>query len=451
MMKNRFERLRTWLRRIVATIAKGQGVKVKGDGRRVMDAEPKDAGVRSSKNTGIDGGGNKALASKDAVIETLMLRMEEFVDEEYEVRYNRLVQRYELARKGTGQWLGLDDELCCRILMEMNRVGIAVMKPYMVRTVVQGGTLARMYHPVCSYLEGLPEWDGREHIAALFHRVTNDGQLLLWLRRWFLAMVAQVMGRMGTYGNSVCPILISERQGWGKSQFAKMLVPPHLRVFYTDTFNLAQEDACLRRMTAYMLINVDEVDRFKDVRMATFKNLVQLSAISMKRAYRSQMEEKERMASFIATSNHRYLLCDETGSRRFICVELMHPIDVDTPVDYDQLYAEAMAALAAGERCWFDEKETRQLETCNSAFATSRGVWDLLRNHFAVCQVPESTEEKLDTLWTGPEVYDYLYALSPMAMAGIERSAFAHYLKRMGAPQVRVKNRRMYGVKVIKN
>ena len=378
--------------------------------------------------------------------DSLMLRMEEFVREHYEVRYNRLAQQYELSSKGTERWMWLDDELCCRMLMEMNRVGITVAKPYLVRTVVQGGALAQMYHPVCSYLENLPEWDGGGHIEALFRRVTEDEQLLAWLRKWFLAMVAQVMGRMGTYGNSVCPILISARQGWGKSQFAKMLVPPQLRVFYTDTFNLAQEDACLRRMTSYMLINVDEVDRFRDVRMAAFKNLVQLSAISMKRAYRSQMEEKERMASFIATSNRRYLLCDESGSRRFICVELVHPIDVAAPLDYDQLYAEAMAALKVGERYWFDEEETRQLEAHNSAFAVGRGVWDLLHRHFTICEVPKSEEERAEALWTGPEVYDYLYELSPTSMAGVERYAFAHYLKRMGAPQVRVNNRRMYGV-----
>ena len=387
---------------------------------------------------------NSKQAKEDQ--DSLMLRMEEFVRDHYEVRYNKLAQQYELSAKGTERWLRLDDELCCRMLMEMNRAGITVAKPYLVRTVVQGGALAQMYHPVCSYLENLPEWDGVGHIEALFHRVTEDEQLLAWLRKWFLAMVAQVMGRMGTYGNSVCPILISARQGWGKSQFAKMLVPPQLRVFYTDTFNLAQEDACLRRMTAYMLINVDEVDRFRDVRMATFKNLVQLSAITMKRAYRSQMEEKERMASFIATSNRRYLLCDESGSRRFICVELEHPIDVTTPLDYEQLYAEAMAALRAGERYWFDEEETRQLEAYNSTFAVGRGVWDLLHQHFAVCEVPKSEEERQDRLWTGPEVYDYLYELSPTAMAGVERYAFAHYLKRMGAPLVRVNNRRLYGV-----
>ena len=180
--------------------------------------------------------------------------------------------------------------------------------------------------------------------------------------------------------------------------------------------------------------------------MATFKNLVQLSAVSMKRAYRSQMEEKERMASFIATSNRRYLLHDESGSRRFICVELTHPIDVEAPIDYDHLYAEAVAALDRGERCWFDEEETRQLEAHNADYSARRGAWDLLNRHFAVCDIPEGTEERLDTLWPATEVYDYLHDLSPSSMAGIERTGFAHYLKRMGAQQVRVQNRRLYGV-----
>ena len=437
-----------------------QGLKVKGDRLRVKGDRLEVKGNRGEAapavgsrplaigNKQLGAADNQELTANSSHGDSLMLRMAEFVGEHYEVRYNRPSQQYELARRGEGLWLRLDDELCCRMLMEMNLAGIAVAKPYLVRTVVQGGGLAKMYHPVLDYLENLPEWDGTGHIEALFRRVTDDAQLLMWLRKWFVAMVAQVMGRMGTYGNSVCPILISARQGWGKSQFAKMLVPPQLRVFYTDTFNLAQEDACLRRMTAYMLVNVDEVDRFKDTRMATFKNLVQLAAVSMKRAYRSQMEEKERMASFIATSNRRYLLHDESGSRRFICVELAHPIDVDAPIDYEQLYAEAVAALDRGERCWFDEEETCLLEAHNADYSARRGAWDLLNRHFEVCDIPEDAEERLDTLWPATEVYDYLYDLSPTAMAGIERSGFAHYLKRMGAQQVRVKNRRLYGVVV---
>lgn len=433
-IKNLLLKTRKWLRRIVTAFRDTQSVYVNDN---------------DDDNLGTIKGEASLSTQRSSLIDSLMLRMEEFIDVHYEVRYNRLSQQYELTKRGLKQWSRLDDELCCRLLMEMNREGIAIAKPYLVRTVVHGGELAKSYHPVHSYLESLPEWDGTKRIEPLFRRVTDDDQLLAWLRKWFIAMVAQVIGRMGTYGNSVCPILISHKQGWGKSQFAKMLIPPTLKTFYSDTFNLAQEEACLRRMTAYMLINVDEVDRFRDSRMPTFKNMVQMATVSMKRAYRSQMEEKERMASFIATSNRRYLLCDETGSRRFICVELTHPIDVDTPIDYPQLYAEAMASLESGERCWFDEEETHQLEVHNSAYAASRGVWDLLRQHFEVCEVPKAPDEKSVNLWSASEVYDYLHEISPYALEGIDRHNFGYYLKQIGAQQARLGNRRVYGVKVM--
>ena len=432
-IKNLLLKTRKWLRRIVTALRDTQSVYVNDN---------------DDDNLGTIKGEASLNTKRSSLIDSLMLRMEEFITNHYNVRYNRLSQQYELSMKDTGQWRRLDDELCCRLLMEMNREGIAIAKPYLVRTVVQGGALAKPYHPVLSYLESLPEWDGTKHIETLFRRVTDDEQLLAWLRKWFIAMVAQVLGRMGTYGNSVCPILISHKQGWGKSQFAKMLIPPTLKTFYSDTFNLAQEEACLRRMTAYMLINVDEVDRFRDSRMPTFKNMVQMATVSMKRAYHSQMEEKERMASFIATSNRRYLLCDETGSRRFICVELARPIDVDTPINYPQLYAEAMAALKDGERCWFDEEETRLLEAHNSAYAVGRGVWDLLRRHFAVCAIEEEAQEVKENLWSASEVYDYLHEISPNALEGIDRHNFGFYLKQLGAQQVRLGNRRVYGVRV---
>ena len=383
--------------------------------------------------------------------ESLLIRIEEFIDEHYRVRYNMLSQQYEVAPRDTEEWLPVNGTLCNRILMELNRSGIILAKPYLVKTVIEGSTLAKEYHPVRSYVETLPEWDGTHHIENLFRRVTDDEQLLAWLRKWFIGMVAQVMGRMGTYGNSVCPILISSVQGWGKSQFAKLLVPPQISGFFTDTFNLQQEDGCLRRMTAYMLINVDEIDRFGERRMATFKNMVQLAMVSMKRAYHTQMEQKERMASFIATSNRRHLLSDESGSRRFICVELTHAIDVTTPVNHAQLYAEALTALNNGERCWFSEEETRQLEIHNAPFAVNQGVWALMKRCLTLCEIPESTEERLETLHSATEVYDYLHHQSPSAMTGIERSTFGYFLSEFGAQQVRVRNKRVYGISIIDN
>ena len=440
MMKKLFYQASTWLRRIVTAIMSEER-----KGKR-EDSNPQPSPVTYDQTPF---GRHTAPAPHDSAL----LRAEEYIKEHYLVRYNRLSREHELQEKGVGtpRWQALDEELCCTLLMDMQHAGIGLSKPYLVRTVVRGNKGAAQYHPVCDYMDTLPEWDGHDHIGALFRRITHDEQQLLWLRRWLLGMVAQVQGRLGKYGNSVCPLIISRQQGWGKSQFAKLIVPPSLQMFYTDTFNLAQEETCLRRMASYWLINVDELDRFSTTRMATLKNLVQLSTISLKRAHRGQMEELERMASFVATSNRRYLLRDETGSRRFICVELEAPIDVTSPIDHAQLYAQAQAALAAGERSWFDDAEVRLIEAHNQGFSTRRGVWDLLRLHFEPCEIPKNNEERQHALWPANHVYDYLREKSPTAMEGIERTTFGWYLKEIGARQVRVDNRRLWAVKRIAN
>ena len=74
-----------------------------------------------------------------------------------------------------------------------------------------------------------------------------------------------------------------------------------------------------------------------------------------------------RYASFIATSNHKDLLTDPSGSRRFICIEVK-VIDTSRPIDYDQLYAQAMHELAHGERYWFNDADEYVMTEANREF-----------------------------------------------------------------------------------
>ncbi len=65
------------------------------------------------------------------------------------------------------------------------------------------------------------------------------------------------------------------------------------------------------------------------------------------------------------------MLTDTSGSRRYIGVEVTGVIDVVRPVDYEQLYAQAMAALYHNERYWFDEKEEAIMTEANQEFEQS--------------------------------------------------------------------------------
>ena len=78
------------------------------------------------------------------------------------------------------------------------------------------------------------------------------------------------------------------------------------------------------------LINLDEFDRIPVRRHPALKNVMQLTDLHVRKAYRRDTLRLPRIASFIGTSNSRELLSDPSGSRRFICVLVEHPINTYT-------------------------------------------------------------------------------------------------------------------------
>lgn len=90
--------------------------------------------------------------------------------------------------------------------------------------------------------------------------------------------------------------------------------------------------------------------------------------VNARRPYGTSVVEMRRYASFIATSNHKDLLTDPSGSRRFICIEVKGVIDTSRPIDYDQLYAQAMHELAHGERYWFNDADEYVMTEANREF-----------------------------------------------------------------------------------
>ena len=79
------------------------------------------------------------------------------------------------------------------------------------------------------------------------------------------------------------------------------------------------------------------------------------------------MEERQRFASFIATTNNRRPLVDPTGSRRFICV-YAEEIDNDGIIYYDKLYSQLYAELQQGRRYWFEDEDNARIIKQNEQF-----------------------------------------------------------------------------------
>jgi hypothetical protein len=65
----------------------------------------------------------------------------------------------------------------------------------------------------------------------------------------------------------------------------------------------------------------------------------------------------------VGSTNDEQFLTDPTGSRRFWCLRVTAPIDAAAVArDRDQLWAEAVAALEAGEPWWLSADEDQERE-----------------------------------------------------------------------------------------
>ena len=79
------------------------------------------------------------------------------------------------------------------------------------------------------------------------------------------------------------------------------------------------------------------------------------------------MEQRQRFASFIATTNNRRPLVDPTGSRRFICI-YAEEIDNTGIIPYDMLYAQLVQELSEGRRYWFEDEDNQRIMQQNEEF-----------------------------------------------------------------------------------
>lgn len=318
--------------------------------------------------------------SKQLAVQQLLA----FLQVHYAFRYNVLTARTEYAAYRDDRTLEtyrpVDPRALNSISMAVIRAGIPC-SDHDVKRYLESNEMA-LYHPFAAYMSSLPQWDGIDRVSPLAQRVSSQD---LWVRgfhRWMLGMAAQWMGKtgVGQRANSVAPILVSSRQGLGKSTFCRRLLPELLQPFYTDSFDLVRSTSLQNRLTSFGLVNMDEFDRIPASRMPQLKNLMQMEDLYYRRAFRRDAEYLPRIASFIGTSNRHDLLTDLTGSRRFLCVEVEKEIDCVTPIEYDQLYAQLKQELEQGERCWFDKEEEAEIQAANQAFYCTSPAEDVVKD-----------------------------------------------------------------------
>lgn len=383
---------------------------------------------------------SKGFADKSSLLpeQLFVMQMDEFMKRRYEFRFNQLTSQVECRQRNSFDFYfrPVDRRLMASITMNAQYEGLKLWDKDVVRYL--NSDRVPLYQPVEEFLYGLPHWDGKDHIGDLARRVPCDNPHWEQLfRRWFLGMVAHWRGLSKNHANSTSPILVGP-QAYRKSTFCRLILPPCLQAYYTDSIDFSRKRDAELYLNRFLLINMDEFDQIGINQQSFVKHILQKPVVNTRRPNASAVEELRRYASFIGTSNHKDLLTDTSGSRRYIGVEVTGVIDVVRPIDYEQLYAQAMAALYHNERYWFDEKEEAILTEANQEFEQSPAIEQLFLVYYRVAEDEEEGEWLL-----AADLLQRIQKASKMKFSPGQVNYFGRILQRLGVQSYR-KTRGVY-------
>ncbi|MDH6306475.1 putative P-loop ATPase [Parabacteroides sp. PF5-5] len=389
--------------------------------------------------------GEHALQTEQAEDKSISIleRIEQHLEERYKLRYNIVTHRVEYKRKSSNQThKSMNDRAENSIWRELVKKGIKC-KQHELNAVLYSD-FCTTYDPFVTYFNSLPKWDGQtDHIAHLADTVTTTKQDL-WhrcFRKWLVAMVA--CATQEDKENHTVLILKSE-QGKGKTSWCTHLIPPELKEYrYSGALNPYSKDSLIT-LSECIFVNFDELGSLSTREMNKLKELITKGVVRERLPYGRNPETLIRRASCAGSVNDEQVFEDLTGSRRFLCFEALK-IDYMAPVDYQNVYSQAVTLLKSGFQYWLSEPEIQEINSNNEDFRIRTPEEELL---FTYIRKPEQKDEKKMFL-TASEILRHMCLKSSMQITKRGTMTISTTLKKHGFRYSQARKGRIFEVVVL--
>ena len=275
-----------------------------------------------------------------------------------------------------------------------------------------------VFDPIQEYMNKLPKWDGKNHVAALFGRIPGlTSEQLGWCATWFRSAVAH----------------------WLQMD----MLPEELRQYFLDHINFGNKFDSEMALTHNLLVNIDELANITVAQQGKLKQTLSRVKVNGRPIFGKSQADRRRYASFLATTNDEHPLCDPTGSRRYLCLRVPDGefIDNNSAINYDQLYAQMVYELRDKKTpYWFTNDEVARIQECNLPFFKVDDLEPMINYCFRM------PEEKEEGKWmVSSEVFDVLHLQYPMLVGNMSTKVkIGQTLKFMGCKSKHTKHGQAY-------
>ena len=275
-----------------------------------------------------------------------------------------------------------------------------------------------VFDSIQEYMNKLPKWDGKNHVAALFGRIPGlTSEQLAWCATWFRLAVAH----------------------WLQMD----MLPEELRQYFLDHINFGNKFDSEMALTHNLIVNVDELANITVAQQGKLKQTLSKVKVNGRPIFGKSQADRRRYASFLATTNDEHPLCDPTGSRRYLSLRVPDGefIDNNSAINYDQLYAQMVYELRDKKTpYWFTNDEVARIQECNLPFFKVDDLEPMINYCFRM------PEEKEEGKWmVSSEVFDVLHLQYPMLVGNMSTKVkIGQTLKFMGCKSKHTKHGQAY-------
>lgn len=153
-------------------------------------------------------------------------------------------------------------------------------------------------------------------------------------------------------------IVIVSKQGMNKSTAIRELLPPALQQYFGEgvNLNLSQKDSYIEA-TGYWIAELGELDAtFRKSDIAALKAFLSKQRDEFRLPYARRAQSFPRRTVFFASVNVPEFLQDSTGNRRYLPIELEHPMVYSKELG-EKIFSQAWHRYLNGDQWWLTADE----------------------------------------------------------------------------------------------
>lgn len=217
-------------------------------------------------------------------------------------------------------------------------------------------------------------------IDAFFGSFNTNDDILYLGKKWLVSIISAIHG----VHSPLMLILAGEKQGTGKTEAFRRMLPTELRQYYAESkLDAGKDDEIL--MTQKLIIMDDEMGGKSKKESKRLKELTSKQTFTLREPYGKMNVDLNRLAVLCGTTNDMQILNDPTGNRRLIPIQI-HSIDFKkyNEVDKRLLFIEAYNLWKSGYEWQLSSEDVEAMQSNNNKFEEFSIEYELINKYFRV-------------------------------------------------------------------